>query len=153
MSPITATLVGRKEGSVSDGVRNSTLWVGLVTASLGVWAFFFPNAFFDDFPVAGAEWVSTLGSFNEHLLRDYGSAQIGLGVAAILMALQKSSTGISAVMTGYVSFGTLHLGYHFTTFGFFSAGSAVTQAVALATFIAIPVIVLTAIQTRRETTK
>ncbi len=153
VSPTTATLPRTKEPSVSAGVRDSTLWIGLVTASLGVWAFFFPNAFFDEFPVAGAHWVSTLGAFNEHLLRDYGSAQIGLGLAAVLVAMQKSSTGIAAVMSGYVVFGTLHLGYHFTTFGFFSSGSAAAQAFALATFITIPLAVIRAIRTRKENTK
>lgn len=116
--------------------------VGVATSILGAWAFVFPQSFFEDFPIDGAHWVSTLGHFNDHLVRDFGSAQIGLGIAAILVALKKSSAGISAVMVGYVAFGVLHLGYHFTTFGLFPSGSAAAQAVALALFVVIPFAVL-----------
>lgn len=53
---------------------------------LGAWGFFFPAGFFEDFPISGANWVSTLGEYNEHLMRDYGSAQVGLGLAAVVVA-------------------------------------------------------------------
>jgi len=138
---------------VSHRVRAWALVAGVATALLGAWAFFFPQSFFEDFPVEGAHWVSTLGRFNDHLMRDYGGAQVGLGIAAILVALRRSSMGIAAVMTGFIAFGTLHLGYHFTTFGLFAPGSAASQAIALTLFVVIPFAVLRAIQTRKESEK
>lgn len=121
---------------------------------LGSWAFFLPGDFFTHFPISGAHWVSRLGLFNEHLMRDYGSAQVGLGVIGILIAMRGRAESLVAVMTGYVTFGILHLGYHLTTFGHFTPASAAAQAVALTTFVVVPLGVIRAIQTRegRETT-
>lgn len=103
---------------------------------------FFPAGFFQDFPISGANWVSTLGEYNEHLMRDYGSAQVGLGLAAIVVGARRSRTGIVAVLWGLVIFGSLHLGYHLGTFGLFDTISAVSQATALATIIVIPLVLL-----------
>ena len=133
------------QARVSRGLRDVVFVVGIATSALGVWAFFLPQRFFDDFPIDGADWVSTLGVFNDHLMRDYGAAQVGLGFAAILVALTRIPSGIAAVMAGYVAFGMLHLGYHFTTFGFYPPASAAAQAVALATFLAAPLAVIRAI--------
>lgn len=132
-------------------MRAWVLALGVATATLGAWAFFFPQGFFDDFPVEGAYWVSTLGEFNDHLMRDFGAAEVGLGVAAILVALNESYPGIVAVMAGFVVFGVLHLGYHFTVFGLFPPFSAGSQAVALALFVAIPLMVLRTTYRKEET--
>ncbi|MGB7860324.1 MAG: hypothetical protein WBM90_07490 [Acidimicrobiia bacterium] len=126
-------------------IRDLALATGVATLAMGVWAFLFPEHFFSDFPIAGAEWVSTLGAYNEHLMRDYGASQIGLGVAAIGVALARSTKSVASVMLGYVIFGTLHLGYHAGNFGAFATGSAVSQATALITFIAIPAAALVGI--------
>jgi ABC-type thiamin/hydroxymethylpyrimidine transport system permease subunit len=109
---------------------------------IGLWTFFFPESFFDDFPVSGASWVSTLGEYNEHLTRDYGAAQIGLAVAAIGVGLRGGRAGIGFVLGGYVVFGALHFGFHVGTFSSFSTASAVTQGLALATSTVLPAFVL-----------
>jgi hypothetical protein len=120
---------------------------------MGLWSFFAPETFFHDFPFEGADWVSTLGLYNEHLMRDFGSAEVGLGTATVIAAWRGSPDSVRHLLWGYIAFGILHLGYHFTTFGFFSAASAASQAIALATFIAIPTALLTALSraARKET--
>lgn len=137
---------------VTKTVRAWVLAVGIATTVLGAWGFFAPERFFTDFPIEGARWVSTLGEFNEHLTRDYGSAQIGLGVAATLVSLTRNRSGVVAVMSGLVVFGTLHLGYHLSTFESFTPASAASQALALALSIVIPLAVVRAvlIPTRKE---
>lgn len=137
---------------VTKTVRAWVLAVGIATTVLGAWAFFSPVRFFVDFPIQGAGWVSTLGEFNEHLTRDYGSAQIGLGVAATLVALLRSPSGVVAVTSGLLVFGTLHLGYHLTTFESFTPASAASKAIALTMFTVIPLAVLRAVmvQARKE---
>jgi hypothetical protein len=109
---------------------------------MGLWAFFFPAGFYDGFPVSGADWVSTLGEYNEHLMRDFGSAEVGLGLATIWAGARRSRDAITAVLSGLAVFGVLHLGYHVGTFGLFSTVSAVSQATALIVFVLIPVILL-----------
>jgi len=90
-----------------------------------------PMRFYDDFPVPEAGWVSTLGPFNEHLARDFGSSLAGLGVIAVLAGLSNSRAAVRGVMTGFVLFGVPHLVYHLTTFDEFSVASALTQLAAL----------------------
>jgi hypothetical protein len=109
---------------------------------IGLWTFFFPGSFFEDFPIKGANWVSTLGEYNEHLTRDYGAAQLGLGVVATGVAMGGGRTGTVSVLAGYVVFGSLHFGYHLGNFSPFSTGSAVAQGFSLMTFIAVPAVVL-----------
>ena len=119
-------------------VTGWTLAAGLGSLAMGLWGFCWPFGFFEDFPVPGAGWVSTLGDYNEHLVRDFGAAQIGLGLAAAITAFQRSREGTVAILSGFIVFGLLHLGYHLATFHHFSTGSALAQATVLLTFIAIP---------------
>ena len=90
--------------AVSALVRSWTIAVGVATVVQGVWAFVWPMRFYDDFPVPEAGWVSTLGPFNEHLARDFGSALAGLGVIAVLAGLSNSRAAVRGVMTGFVLF-------------------------------------------------
>ena len=46
------------------------LAVGDPALVVGVWALVLPRSFYDDFPAAGRHWVSALGPYNEHLVRD-----------------------------------------------------------------------------------
>ena len=136
--------------AVSAGVRSWTIAVGLTTMLQGVSAFLWPMRFYDDFPVPEAGWVSTLGPFNEHLARDFGSALAGLGAIAVLAGWSSSRTAVRGVMTGFVFFGVPHLLYHLATFDEFSVASALTQLAALVLFVAVPALLLAA--TRQSAT-
>lgn len=135
--------------NVSSLIADTTVAIGAITLIMGAWAFFFPAGFFNDFPVSGAAWVSTIGEYNEHLMRDFGSAEIGLGLTAIIVGARRSREGIVAVLLGAVVFGFLHLGYHMGTFGLFDTFSAVSQATALAAFIVIPLVLLWGLRSGR----
>lgn len=124
--------------SPSRVVTAWTLAAGVASLVIGIWGFCWPLGFFEDFPVPGAGWVSTLGDYNGHLVRDFGAAQMGLGLAAAITAFQRSREGMVAILSGFIVFGLLHLGYHLATFHHFSTGSALAQATVLLTFIAIP---------------
>jgi hypothetical protein len=54
---------------------------------VGVWALFAPRSFFQDFPAAGRHWVSALGPYNEHLMRDVGALNLALLVLLPLALL------------------------------------------------------------------
>ena len=45
----------------------------------GLWALASPRSFYDTFPFPGWRWVSTLGPFDEHLIRDYGAMNLAQG--------------------------------------------------------------------------
>jgi hypothetical protein len=60
--------------------------MALIQGYGAVFALFWPHAFFDDFPVPGANWVDALPPFNEHLVRDYGASFLALSALAALAA-------------------------------------------------------------------
>src|ERR1700736_15092 len=57
--------------------------VAAAQAEIAIWGLIAPRSFFDGFPGQGHHWVSALGPYNEHLLRDYAAAQLGF---ALLLA-------------------------------------------------------------------
>lgn len=144
--------VGRsgEAGRALHLVGNWTIVIGVTGLMLGGWAFFRPEPFFYDFPVPGADWVSTLGHYNEHLIRDFGSAEIGLGIAAIGVGHGRSYRGMLWVLTGIIVFGVLHLVFHLGTLAMFSVGSAITQLVALLAFVVLPAVLLAILRIRPD---
>jgi hypothetical protein len=51
-------------------------------AWLAVWALLAPRSFYDDFAGGGRAWVSLLGPYDEHLVRDVGALATGDRVAS-----------------------------------------------------------------------
>ena len=63
--------------------------LGLLAVSslvVGVWAGFFPQSFYDSFPGLGRHWVRVDGPYNEHLVRDVGTLNLGLAALAATAA-------------------------------------------------------------------
>jgi hypothetical protein len=131
---------------ITPRVRRWTLILGATTLLQGAWALLGPRSFYNDFPVPGAEWVATLGPFNDHLARDFGSALAGLGIIALLAAVSRSTAAVRATMIGFIVFGVPHLIFHLTTFGEFSVTSASTQIAGLALFVVLPATLLAAMR-------
>ena len=79
---------------------------------LGVWAAFFPQAFYDSFPGLGRTWVSVDGPYNEHLVRDVGNLFLGLTVVTGFAIVAMTSLPVRATAAGWLVFAALHLAYH-----------------------------------------
>src|SRR3712207_2072212 len=54
-------------------LRAGLLLLASAPLVVGMWALLVPHSFYDDFPLPGRNWVSTLGPYNEHLVRDVGA--------------------------------------------------------------------------------
>ncbi|MBX3104013.1 MAG: hypothetical protein IT191_05515 [Microbacteriaceae bacterium] len=79
---------------------------------LGIWAYFFPRNFYDNFPGLGSAWVAADGPFNEHLIRDFGGLYLGI-VAACVWAIFRSDLIVTRIIgLALAIFGALHLVYH-----------------------------------------
>jgi hypothetical protein len=107
----------------SENPLASTVRVPL-TVSLGLWAMalfslfagiqqqFVPRSFYDDFPGFGMHWVAVDGPFNEHLLRDLGSANLAIA-ALILFAIVQPTVGlVLAVAVAVLVAQVPHFIYH-----------------------------------------
>lgn len=94
------------------------LALGYLTVSLGlvaVWILLAPRGFYDDFPTGPASWVSAQPPYNEHLIRDYGAAGLGLAIVALLAAVWLERRLVQAAAVAIFA-GTLpHAIYHSTT--------------------------------------
>jgi hypothetical protein len=53
----------------------------------GCWALLLPRTFYEDFPRSGWGWVSTLGPYDEHLVRDYGAMNLALCFLLVAAAI------------------------------------------------------------------
>jgi hypothetical protein len=71
---------------VTRPVRLGLVVLGVGQGGAALLALLAPRTFFDDFPVAGAHWVSAFAPYNEHLVRDYGASFLALAVLALVAA-------------------------------------------------------------------
>lgn len=79
---------------------------------VGIWAQFFPEQFYDSFPGFGLHWIDIDGPFNGHLVRDVGSAYLGLSAASVIGMLHARALAGRVAGVGWGAFGVLHFGYH-----------------------------------------
>jgi hypothetical protein len=99
--------------------------LGLVAAGqaeLAVWGLVSPHGFYADFPGAGHHWVAALGSYNEHLIRDYAAAELGFALLLAAMAIWFERRLVVAGGAAFLLATTPHFIYHLTTTGSFSTG-------------------------------
>ena len=88
----------------------------LAASTLGgsMWALPFPRSFYEDFPAPGWGWVSTLGPYNEHLVRDYGAMNLALGVLLSSAAISLERRLTQVALLTYLAFATPHFLFHAT---------------------------------------
>jgi hypothetical protein len=79
---------------------------------VGIWAQFFPEQFYTSFPGLGLHWIDIDGPLNEHLIRDVGSAYLGLSAASLVGMLHRSALPGRVAGVAWGVFGVLHFGYH-----------------------------------------
>jgi hypothetical protein len=99
--------------------RTGLALVALGNAEVGIWGLTAPRSFYNSFPGFGRHWVSALGPYNEHLIRDYAAAELGF---AVLLAITAWWWGRRLVLASGAAFlaATLpHFGYHLSTTGSF----------------------------------
>jgi hypothetical protein len=96
-------------------VRVGLVYLALSSAYVAVWILLAPRGFYDTFPTGPAEWVSPLPPYNEHLLRDFGAAGLGLAVLAVLAAVWLEQRLVQATALVYIVSALPHFAYHLTT--------------------------------------
>jgi hypothetical protein len=94
------------------GARAGLAYLALSFLLIGIWAQFFPQSFYNDFPGLGRAWVRLDGPFNEHLIRDVGGLNLGLGLAAIFALYFPHARFIQVVSLVMFVYGLPHYVYH-----------------------------------------
>ena len=119
--------------------RAGLVILALVQVQIGLWALLAPQSFYDDFPGGGRMWVSPLGPFDEHALRDVGSLSLALVALLAYAAWTLEDRIVRLAGVAWLLWALPHLAYHLTADGALSrgdriaseGGQAVTIAIAL----------------------
>lgn len=144
---------------MSEWTREQRRWLrggiavmAVTPALVGIWATLSPRGFFDQFPGAGHHWVSAVGAYDEHLVRDVGALYLG---ALVLLALAWTWLDRRLVQAALVSYAVAagpHLIFHLTALDGFSTGDAIAEIAGLALNVALPLGLLVGIARARART-
>jgi AhpD family alkylhydroperoxidase len=99
---------------------------------VGVWGLLAPRSFYGDFPGGPMHgWVSRLGPYDEHLVRDVGALFLALAVLWLISAVRLDRllvaiSGITALL-----FAVPHTLFHVLNLDLYPAGDAIAETVAL----------------------
>jgi hypothetical protein len=128
-------------------VRRTWLRIGLLFVAAtplagGIWALLFPRAFYEGFPLPDSGWVSTLGPYNEHLVRDYGALNLAMAVLLLAAAVLLERRLVQVALITWLVFEVPHFVFHLGQTHHFSPGSYVAQLSGLALLILLPLVLL-----------
>ena len=108
-----------------------------VQLGTGLWQLVLPDSFYRDFPT-----VDLAPPFNEHLMRDFGGANVAIGVIVLVVAIWFERRYVQLVLIAYLAFSTPHLVFHMTHLHGASAFDVAFQVVALGSAVVLPIVVL-----------
>ena len=125
-----------------SGLRIGLLLLAVTSISGGLWALFLPRPFYEDFPLPGWGWVSTLGPYNEHLVRDYGALNLALGVLLVAAAVSLERKLVQASLVAWLAYAMPHFVFHLGQVHHFSPFHNLMQLVALGFVVLLPLVLL-----------
>jgi nucleoside-diphosphate-sugar epimerase len=100
------------EPALNLGARVCLWLLALTGLALGVYAEFFPRAFYDNFPF-NRGWVMHDGPYNEHLVRDFGAMNLALTAVTLAALWFGARAAARAAAIGWLVFASPHTAYHF----------------------------------------
>ena len=109
---------------------------------VGVWAYVFPQSFYDVFPGIPGPWVSVDGPFNEHLVRDVGGMYLALAAASIAGLIWRGPVAYRLLGIAWTVFGALHFLYHVLHLDHMTPVDAVGELISLLVSLLLGVLLL-----------
>jgi hypothetical protein len=100
-------------------------------AVVGGYAEFAPRSFYDRFPLSSHPWISPTGPYNEHLVRDVGSAYLALFVLSVWALVRRSREISLLVGSAWTMFNLPHLVFHLVHLDEFGTADRIGNVVAL----------------------
>jgi len=137
-------------GGLEVWVRGALAFLSLGELAVGIWALVLPRSFYEDFPSSGREWVSTLGPYDEHLVRDVGEFNLAFGVLLALAAILADRRLVQVSLVAYLVYTVPHFVFHLTQTHAFSMADNLAQLVSLGFQVALPVAILLAVGLSRK---
>ncbi len=99
-------------GRLVGGLRVALAAVGVTNFAVGAWAELGPHGWYSTFPGLGHHWVSAVGPYDEHLVRDVGAGLMSLGVLLTWTALAPRTWLLRPALVSALVFAVPHFAYH-----------------------------------------
>jgi hypothetical protein len=131
-------------------LRSAMLLLAAASLVVGLWALLVPRSFYDDFPLPGRDWVSTLGPYNEHLVRDVGALNLALGVLLVLAAVLLERRLVQVSLVAYLVYTVPHFVFHLATGHAFPLGDNLANMFTLGIAVLLPLILLALVGSRGD---
>jgi hypothetical protein len=112
-------------------IRAGLLGLAVPVLIIGGWALLAPHNWYSEFPVGSGRWISALGAYDEHLVRDFGSLYLALGSLLVFAAIALDSLLVKAVLWASLVFQVPHFIFHAANTEPFSTGSNIVNLVLL----------------------
>lgn len=112
------------------------------TAMVGLWAQFFPESFYDDFPGIGGRWIAVDGPYNEHLIRDVGGLNLALTVVLVAALVTLTPTLVRIAAVAFLVYALPHFVYHLNHLDAYDTIDQVGNAGSLGAMVVIPLVLL-----------
>jgi len=129
-------------------LRGGLLVLAVTPAWIGAWGLVAPRSFYASFPAGGHHWVSALGAYDQHLVRDIAALDLGMLVLLLAAAILLETTLVRVALIAYAVASLPHLIYHLTTLDRLPAGDNAASIAGLALQVLLPLGLLPA--TRRR---
>ncbi len=123
-------------------LRAGLLVLVVMALGAGLWALLLPRTFYDDFPLPGRNWISTLGPYNEHLVVDYGALNLALGVLLIFVAVLLERRLVQVSLVAWLCYAVPHFIFHVMQIHHFSFGDNLAQLTSLGLQVLLPLVLL-----------
>ena len=131
-------------------VRAGLAFLSVGELAVGIWALFLPRSFYEDFPSSGREWVSTLGPYDEHLVRDVGEFNLAFGALLALAAILPDRRLVRVSLASYLVYTVPHFVFHLTQTHAFSVADNLAQLVSVGFQVVLPVTILLGVGLRER---
>jgi hypothetical protein len=96
-------------------IRAGLVLLAIPSIVIAAWSLISPRGFYDSFPGAGRHWVSALPPYNEHLLRDFGAANVTIALVLLGAALFMERRLVQVAVVAFFLGSLPHFIYHLTT--------------------------------------
>jgi hypothetical protein len=123
-----------------NGSRIGLLFLAVTSIGSGLWALLVPRSFYEDFPLPGWEWVSTLGPYNEHLVSDYGGMNLALGMLLVAAAVFLERRLLLVSLVAWLAYALPHFVFHLGQVHHFSPLDNLMQLGALGFVVLLPLV-------------
>ena len=121
--------------------------LAVIQLGTGLWQLVLPESFYRDFPT-----VDLAPPFSEHLMRDFGGANVAIGIIVAVVAVWLEKRYVVLVLLAYLAFSVPHLMFHLSHLHDASAADVAFQVISLGLAVVLPVVVLALVPSafRRE---